>query len=83
MRRLIRAFEASDLAYLLIGGQASIVYGAATFSEDVDVWIEPSRANLDRLLAALAGCGARVHKLTPPVELRHARRVACWLRGRP
>jgi hypothetical protein len=74
MRRLIRAFEASDLAYLLVGGQASIVYGAATFSEDVDVWIEPSRANLDRLLHALAGCGARVHKLTPPVELRHARR---------
>jgi|PlaIllAssembly_1097288.scaffolds.fasta_scaffold1751057_2 hypothetical protein len=37
MRRHIRAFEAADLAYLLIGGQASIAYGAATFSEDVDI----------------------------------------------
>jgi len=51
MRRLIRAFEASDLAYLLIGGQASIVYGAATFSEDVDVWIEPSCASSGRRVA--------------------------------
>jgi hypothetical protein len=60
--------------YLLISGQASILYGAATFSEDVDIWIRPTSANARRLLRALASCGARVHKPTPPLSLRHMRR---------
>jgi hypothetical protein len=54
--------------YLLISGQASILYGAATFSEDVDLWIRPVPASAARLLAALADCRARVYKLTPPLK---------------
>lgn len=34
--------------YLLISGQATILYGAATFSEDVDLWVAPTEANLLR-----------------------------------
>jgi hypothetical protein len=61
MRRRFRRFDAAGFDYLLIGGQASILYGAATFSEDVDVWIRPDAANAGRLLRALAVCRARVH----------------------
>src|SRR5690606_5914107 len=28
--------------WLLISGQATILYGAATFSEDVDLWVKPT-----------------------------------------
>lgn len=71
MRRLIRTLDASGLEYLLIGGQASIAYGAATFSEDVDLWIAPEQDNVGRLQAALAACGARFHKLTPALTPKH------------
>ena len=34
--------EADGVDYLLISGQATILYGAATFSEDVDIWLRPA-----------------------------------------
>jgi hypothetical protein len=72
MRSLFRSFERCAVDYLLISGQASVLYGAATFSEDIDIWVRPSPANLKRLLVSLAACKARVHKLTPPMTPRHA-----------
>lgn len=71
MRRLFRSFDRAGLDYLLISGQASILYGAATFSEDVDLWIRPTPANARRLLVALAACGARIYKLTPPLARKN------------
>src|SRR5262245_309111 len=72
MKSLFRGFDRAHVDYLLISGQASILYGAATFSEDVDLWIRPSRTNLRRLLVTLARHHARVHKLTPPMTLPYA-----------
>jgi hypothetical protein len=69
MRNLFRNFDRRGVEYLLISGQASILYGAATFSEDVDLWIRPDPANAGRLLGALAACRAKVYKLTPPLRL--------------
>ena len=65
MRRLFSSFERAGLEYLLISGQASVLYGAAMFSEDVDLWIRPTPANARKLLLALADQRARVHRLTP------------------
>ena len=48
MRSFFRNLEREAVRYLLISGQASILYGAATFSEDVDLWIEPAEANIGR-----------------------------------
>ena len=70
MRKLFRAFDRAGLEDLLISGQATVLYGAATFSEDVDLWIQPTSANAHKLLAALTECRARVHRLTPPMTLR-------------
>jgi hypothetical protein len=74
MRNLFRSFDRFGVEYLLISGQASVLYGAATFSEDIDLWVRPSPANLRRLTRALAACHARVYKLTPPLTPRHFRR---------
>ncbi len=74
MRNLFRSFDRLGVEYLLISGQASVLYGAANFSEDVDVWVRPTAANLGRLERALAGCRARVYTLTPPLSVRNLRR---------
>lgn len=74
MRNLFRSFDRFGVEYLLISGQASILYGAATFSEDIDLWINPTQANLNNLIRSLAACRARFYKLTPPLTLRYVRR---------
>ena len=74
MRNLFRSFDRFGVEYLLISGQASILYGAATFSEDIDLWVNPTQPNVTNLVGSLAACRARVYKLTPPLELRYFRR---------
>jgi hypothetical protein len=59
---------------LLISGQATVLYGAATFSEDIDLWINPTADNRVRFLAVLRACKARYYKLTPPFEVDYLRR---------
>ncbi len=58
--------------YLLVSGQATILYGAATFSEDIDLWVDPEQDNLDRLRQALHACRATYYKLTPPLLAEYA-----------
>lgn len=64
-----RTLTDQHVEYLLISGQASVLYGAATFSEDIDLWVNPTDQNRDRFLAALRQCCARYYKLTPPFTL--------------
>jgi hypothetical protein len=73
MRKLFRSFERHRVEYLLISGQATVLYGAATFSEDVDIWIRPAPQNVIRFLRALSSCGATVYKLTPPLSRKNLR----------
>jgi hypothetical protein len=63
-----QSLESHRVAYLLISGQATVLYGAATFSEDIDLWIEPSTTNISRFRAALVEVEAQYYKLTPPLE---------------
>ncbi len=63
------SLEEHGVEAMLISGQATVLYGAATFSEDIDLWINPTADNCGRFLAALRACEARYYKLTPPVEV--------------
>lgn len=69
-----RRLEATAVEYLLISGQATILYGAATFSEDVDLWVQPSPLNLARFVDVLRASGARYYKLTPPFTVENLER---------
>jgi hypothetical protein len=71
MKNFFRALERFRVRYLLISGQATVLYGASTFSEDVDLWVDPSAQNWRRLLTALEHSSARVYKLTPPLTRRY------------
>ena len=61
--------EHEGVAYLLISGQATVLHGAATFSEDIDLWIEPTSANAGAFLRALSASSARYYRLTPPMDM--------------
>ena len=69
-----RHLEGHQVEWLLVSGQATILYGAATFSEDVDLWVEPSAQNLLRFAAALRASNASYYKLTPPMTAEMAAR---------
>ena len=66
-RNFFRQLKAAKVRYLLISGQATVLYGAATFSEDLDIWLYPQNANVQRFVKALRTLHARYYKLTPPL----------------
>jgi hypothetical protein len=66
-----QSLDRNGVEYLLISGQATVLYGAATFSEDIDLWVNPTGKNRDRLMAALRESGARYYKLTPALITEH------------
>lgn len=67
-----RHLEERHVRWLLISGQATILYGAATFSEDIDLWLEPTADNIERFRAALRASNARYYKLTPALSYENA-----------
>ena len=71
MKSFFQSLEGNKVRYLLISGQASVLYGASTFSEDIDLWILPTRKNIGALVSALRENNATVYKLTPPLTLEN------------
>jgi hypothetical protein len=65
------SLDRNGVEHLLISGQATVLYGAATFSEDIDLWINPTEENRDRFIAALRESQACYYKLTPPLTVEH------------
>jgi hypothetical protein len=51
--RLLAAFERHRLAYVLVGSMAMAAQGIVRATRDMDVFIDPNAANVDRLKAAL------------------------------
>jgi len=51
--RFVTAADNSKLDYILIGGMALILNGGIRYTEDADVWIEPTNENGDRLMDTL------------------------------
>jgi hypothetical protein len=74
MRSFLRSLENEGARYLLIGGQACVLYGASQFTEDIDLWVRPAARDLTSLLKCLTKVDAVVHKLTPPPSLSLLRR---------
>lgn len=51
--RVLRAFEAEGLEYVLIGATAMGLHGLVRATEDVDLFIKATAENIDRLRRAL------------------------------
>ena len=52
------ALNAARARYLVMGGSACVLHGYVRATRDVDILIERSRLNAERVLEALAGLGA-------------------------
>jgi hypothetical protein len=61
---LLRAFLAADVRFLVVGAYALAAYGRPRATGDLDVWIEPTPENAERLLRALADFGAPLGDVT-------------------
>ena len=59
--RLLAAFEREGVTYAIFGAAALNLHGLARFTEDLDVFIEPDRDNIERLKAALRSVYADPH----------------------
>lgn len=51
---VLRLLSDADVAYVVVGGVASIVHGSSRLTQDIDVVYERSDANIERLVRALA-----------------------------
>jgi hypothetical protein len=65
--KVLSTLERHKVKYLLIGGQACIIYGAAEFSRDSDFAVLCTQENLESLRKALGSLKARLIYL-PPLE---------------
>jgi Nucleotidyl transferase AbiEii toxin, Type IV TA system len=70
IRKALSTIRKHQVAHLLMGGQACVLYGAAEFSRDLDLALLPDPNNLDRLSAALDELEAEVIAV-PPLALEH------------
>ena len=55
---LCELFNAHNVEYLLIGGQAVIAHGYPRLTKDMDLWLRPTADNGKRVLIALKEFGA-------------------------
>jgi hypothetical protein len=68
-RGVFRSLNAHEVKYLLIGGLAAITHGVPRSTTDVDIVIEPSPENAQRLLDALEDAGFGTASLTSAQEI--------------
>ena len=71
--KALSSIRRRQVRYLLMGGQACILYGAAEFSRDVDIALLADPENLARLESALDDLGA-VPIAVPPFEIDYLHR---------
>lgn len=54
VKRLLDALETQKVQYAVFGGAALNLHGLARFTDDLDLFIEPTQENVERLKRALA-----------------------------
>lgn len=78
--KVLSTLKKHCVKYLLIGGQACIIYGAAEFSRDSDLAVLGTPKNLELLKDALAALKAELIYV-PPLEVEYLQRGhACHFR---
>ena len=69
LQGVFSSFQKHDVHYVIIGGIAAILYGVPRATFDLDILIEASPENAQRLLDALLDAGMGTASLTTPEEL--------------
>lgn len=74
----LREAHKQGLRMLLVGGGAVNFHGYQRHSHDIDLWVDPSRENFDKLLAVLRTLGYALERL-PEAVLRQEQNVSIKL----
>jgi hypothetical protein len=61
---LLRAFNAENVRYLIVGAHAVATHSRAHATKDLDVWVDPEQENASRVYRALANFGAPLQSVT-------------------
>jgi hypothetical protein len=61
---LLRIFSDHSVRFLVVGAYALGVHGRPRATGDLDVWVEPTAENADRVMRALAAFGAPLTEVT-------------------
>ncbi len=69
LQNVFASFQKNDVKYVVIGGIAAVLYGVPRATFDLDVLIEPTRENAERLLKAMSEAGLGTASLTTVDEL--------------
>jgi hypothetical protein len=69
LQDVFKSFQQHEVKYLVIGGVASVLYGVPRATFDLDILIEATSENAQRLLAALIEAGFGTATLTNPEDL--------------
>ena len=69
LQDVFKSFQRHEVRYVVIDGVASVLYGVPRATFDLDVLMEPTIANAERLLAALTDAGFGTAALTSPADV--------------
>ena len=61
---LLRAFIAAEVRFLIVGAYALALHGRPRATGDLDLWIDATSANADRVMRALASFGAPLEEIS-------------------
>ena len=72
LKGVFACLNSHDVRYLVIGGVAAIAHGRNRLTYDLDILIDATPENAERLLAAFEEAGFGTASLTTPAELLDA-----------
>jgi hypothetical protein len=69
LQTVFASFQKNDVRYVVIGGIAAVLYGVPRATFDLEILIEPSKENAQRLLNALISLGFGTARMTTADEI--------------
>jgi len=69
LQGVFKSFQKHNVKYVVIGGIASILYGVPRTTFDLDILIDPTFENAEKLLVALEEAGIGTAILTDPSKI--------------
>ncbi len=72
-REFIQALNDSNVEYILVGGYSVILHGHNRTTGDMDIWVNRTKQNYDRIVTAFAKFGMPLFDMTLPDFLNPAK----------
>ena len=82
LRNFIKALNNHEVEYILVGGYSVILHGYARTTGDIDIWVNPTLNNYQKLLKAFYEFGMAIFDMTEKNFL-HNKAMEVFTFGRP